>query len=245
MRRTALAVVLVLGVLATCGAARAATLEISGSISTVDVVGRCTAAPVPVTDGATSGATAQSVVLTVPAGCHGLPGVLRLVGVPGAADVAFTLPPAGTATATVPVPGGFPAGAVTRVAMTLGTWGVRTTWTRTAPPSQPPVDPSAYTSVGSAGTGSRWTGNTACVHLTVTGNGTSAAPFSWVADVDLAAAFERVSQGGGTLAVSSDLTAGMGTLTHVAGTTYRVTSGPQGALSGRQSRTVELCVLRS
>lgn len=135
MKRMLLAVTLVLGILATASVGHAAVLSVDGGwLTALSLTGRCSAATVALTHGTITTGDATDVVLTIPAGCHGAPGMLHLEGVSGAADVAFVLPASG-ATASIPIPGGYAAVSVTGVALTLGTWGMATSWTYTAPPA--------------------------------------------------------------------------------------------------------------
>lgn len=187
LRRPLLAVLVVLGLGATT-VGHAATLNVTGStLSALHSSDRCTGTPVPVTHGPLVGTAASSVEVTVPAGCHGRPGVLRLAGPPGADDVAFTLPASG-AVATVPLPGGFSPDTVTGVAMTLGTWGVPTAWTFTPPEPSPavscrPVDPTVTATCTVETTLLLDWGNGFRYFFTVTT--TSPTPFEWEVRLDL------------------------------------------------------------
>lgn len=140
----ALLALLVLGSTAVVG--QAASLDVrTASLHALDRADRCADGRVTVTAGPVSGGSATGLEVDVPAGCHGIAGMLHLAGVAGATDVPFTFPTSG-ATATVPVPGDFPPDAVTGVAMTLGGWGVPTSWSYTPPATGPamscrPVDP--------------------------------------------------------------------------------------------------------
>lgn len=137
MKRLLLALLALLLLGSTAVVGQAASLDVrTASLHAFDSADRCADGPVTVTAGPVSGGSATGLEMDVPAGCHGIAGMLHLGGVAGATDVPFTLPASGT-TATVPVPGGFPPDAVTGVAMTLGTWGVPTSWSYTPPATGP------------------------------------------------------------------------------------------------------------
>lgn len=190
-RRPLVALLLALVVAATATVGSAATLTVNAAtISSPAYSGRCSAATVGFTN-----ASATSVTLTIPAGCHGLSGKLRLVGASGAlapADTTFTLPASG-ATATITVPA-YTQWAVTSVALVIDGWGMPTAWTYSAPLPAP-------TSVIVAGNGDTvvtvgdWftSGTRTCAPVTAfitTGNktwrinvNTASAPFSGAAPV--------------------------------------------------------------
>ncbi|MCL3861511.1 hypothetical protein [Actinotalea sp. K2] len=141
MRRVLALTLLVVTLLMSATVGQAASLGVrAGSLDTFSLTGRCTDQVVAVRAGAVSAGSASSVVLTVPAGCHGLSGTLRLVGAAGAlagTDSIFTLPSTG-AEVTIAVPG-YVAADVVRVALLVGGWGLPTAWSHT--PTSPPTAP--------------------------------------------------------------------------------------------------------
>ena len=131
-RRPLVALLIALAVAATATVGSAATLTVNAaSISLPSYSGRCS------TDVVQAGnVSAASITLTVPAGCNGLSGKLRLVGASGAlapSDTAFTLPASGTLT-TIAVPA-YTEAAVTSVALVVDGWGMPTSWTYLPPAS--------------------------------------------------------------------------------------------------------------
>jgi len=200
LKRPLLALLLVLGLEAVAVIGHAATLNLTGtSLSSLQGADRCTDTAVAVTHGTLVGGTASSVEVTVPAGCRGLDGLLRLVGPLDADDVAYTLPGTGPVL-TVLVPGGYRPADVVAVAMTLDTWGVPTVWT-TAPlePSAAvscrPVDPAVRATCTVETTALQEWGNGFRYFFTVTT--TSATPFEWEARLDLSVVDQP--QPGGTV----------------------------------------------
>lgn len=101
----------------------------------------CTAATVAVTHGliSTTDQKSSSVVVTVPAACAGLPVALRLFKAGGtalhAADLTVASASAPTTTITLSTADRYTPSEVAGVALTLGTWGMRTAWTYTPPVS--------------------------------------------------------------------------------------------------------------
>lgn len=132
------AIALIAGAL---GAAHAATLQVdTASLYATSVSGRCSSETIAVTAGPTSAGQASSVALTVPDGCRGADGVLRLTTAGGPttpADIPFTFPTTGT-TATVAVPAFAPKN-VTDTAVALRTWGMHSQWVYAYTPA--PVKP--------------------------------------------------------------------------------------------------------
>ncbi len=137
---TALLAALVAATLSTASAAGLA-VRVSG-LTSLSMAGRCTTEAVQVTAGATTSGSSTQVTLTgLPAACLGRPATVRLYAPDGTAlttaDTAATLPAAGsTATLTVPA---YLTSAVGGVALSIGTWGVATTWA--APTVAPTTDP--------------------------------------------------------------------------------------------------------
>lgn len=166
-RRAALGSVLALSVaipLGTgAGVAHAAAVRVTAaSLGAHQLGGRCTTDVVTGTSSAPSGTgTATAVAVTVPAPCVGTRGKLSLIGVTGVVDVLFDV----TATTTsVPVPAGYQAAAVTGFALTLGTWGMHTTWLPATNPASSVYPASGWTSLQQTWyrTGSAW-----CVSIRV------------------------------------------------------------------------------
>lgn len=119
--------------------ASATSLAVAGaSLAVPTTSGRCASGPVALRPGDVTAGSATTVVVTVPSGCHGAAGLLRLTGASGAlttVDTAFTFPATGTEhTVTVP---GYVASAVTGAALSLNTWGTAATWSYT--PATPPI----------------------------------------------------------------------------------------------------------
>lgn len=99
--------------------------------------------------------------------------------------------------------------------------------------AQPAQTPSAYTVVQTPG---EWTATKACVVTTVTGNGSSMFYFGWEFDVDMSAARARTNGGWGPSQNRYDVQ-----VDNLGEERFHVSSGGQGALSGEESLTFELC----
>lgn len=179
-RRPLVALLIALAVVATATIGSAAALTVNAaSISLPSYPGRCSTATVQVTN-----ASATSVALTIPAGCYGLSGKLRLVGASGAlapSDTTFTLPASGTTTTiTVPV---YTETAVTAVALVIDGWGMPTSWTYLPPPASVIVPGNGDTILTVGG----WylQGSLVCVDVTAKSR---AGNKVWAIDVDSSAA---------------------------------------------------------
>lgn len=185
MKRLLLALlVLVLVGSATVG--NAATLTIlGGDLGVFRPAGRCSTGVVQATAGTVSGGSSTSVLLTFPDACRGLSGQLRLEGAAGplaTTDAVVSLPATGTSV-TVQVPS-YAAADVRSVALTLGTWGMATSW-GWAPPAPPGTGPVVPGNNRTVFTGPpTWTeisGGRACVSVEVTTVGSGQA--LWAVDL--------------------------------------------------------------
>jgi hypothetical protein len=119
--------------------ASAASLAVNAASMAVPTTSaRCAPGPVALRPGTVTSGSATTVVVSIPSGCHGAAGLLRLTGASGAlatVDTAFALPASG-AEHTVTVPA-YVASAVTGAALTLNTWGTAVAWSYT--PATPPI----------------------------------------------------------------------------------------------------------
>ena len=176
-------VILLLAALVATGIVQASAAQLNVRSTTLLSVKKapCTTATIGVTHGAISTTDQQtsSVVVTVPAACAGLPIALRLYKTGGtalhAADLTVASASSPTTTITLATADRYTPSEVLGVALTIGTWGMRTAWTYT-PPAGPvntcqvrnsdgSVDPSKPCTVtgattwdywGSAGSGQGW-----------------------------------------------------------------------------------------
>ena len=139
-RRVRALVVLLLAALLGTGIVQASAAQLTVRSATLLTVKKtpCTTATVAVTHGAisTTDQKTSSVVVAVPASCAGLPVALRLFKAGGvalhAADLTVAAASSPTTTITLSTTDRYTPSEVVGVALTLGTWGVRTAWTSTA-----------------------------------------------------------------------------------------------------------------
>ena len=139
-RRVRTLVILLVAALVATGIVGASAAQLTVGSATLLSIRKapCTTATVAVTHGliSTTDQKTSSVVVTVPASCAGLPLALRLYKAGGvalhAADLTVASASAPTTTITLATVDRYAPSEVVGVAMTLGTWGVRTAWTSTA-----------------------------------------------------------------------------------------------------------------
>ncbi len=102
--------------------------------------------------------------------------------------------------------------------------------------------PSAYTV--STAQGSPWSGRTACLDTTITGNGTSIFYVGWSAQVDMAPAIARLAQANHTAnAWSYGSTDWMVQRTQTSATTFAVTARAPADVAGTGSFTFTICAV--
>ena len=193
MRRVLAAAVCGLLVLLGAGlsVARAASVPLrAGALTAFVASDRCTTGTLAVRPGTVENGSSAEVVLSgLPAACLGRPFALRVHGVQAAlaaSDTTGALPASGT-TATVRVPA-YDVRAVSGVALTVSTWGLRTAWSSSSPgvTCRVPADPGAVcTATLVKGGGADWAGNYIRRFEVTT---PSATPVTWELTFDLASA---------------------------------------------------------